>query len=241
QVLEVGTIRQRHGAPSFLVPGGRGVGRKVVMSTRSAGGFDPSRGPSAAWTAHRESTSARRQVKGRAFASDGSYKRGEGSGVASPIAHAAGGSKRSRCEAATEGRTRGVLSVRRACGRRSQRSRWAFFSRRLAFDAAGAPPLDEVALHGDEEGDGGDGNDHAGRHDHAPVHDGGVEEVVDAHGQRLQLLGGDEHEGEEEVVPGEDEGEDAGGDDAGEGEGQDHVPHGAAEAGAVYEGRLLQL
>jgi len=90
QVLEVGTIRQRHGAPSFLVPGVRGVGRKVVMSTRSAGGFDPSRGPSAAWTAHRESTSARRQVKGRSFASDGSYNRGEGSGVASPIAHAAG-------------------------------------------------------------------------------------------------------------------------------------------------------
>src|SRR5262249_41524620 len=51
QILEVGTIRQGHGAPSFLVPGVRGVGRKVVMSVRSAGGFNPSRGPSAAWTA----------------------------------------------------------------------------------------------------------------------------------------------------------------------------------------------
>src|SRR5215475_15405290 len=63
QVLEVGTIRQGHGAPSFLVPGVREVGRKVVMSIRSAGGFDPSRGPSAAWTALAESTSARREVK----------------------------------------------------------------------------------------------------------------------------------------------------------------------------------
>src|SRR5215510_8657223 len=65
QVLETGTIRQGHGAPSFLVPGVRGVGRKVVMSIRSAGGFNPSRGPSAAWTALQESTSAPRQVKTR--------------------------------------------------------------------------------------------------------------------------------------------------------------------------------
>src|SRR5262244_2520003 len=61
QILEVGTIRQGHGAPSFLVPGVRDVGRKVVMSIRSAGWFNPSRGPSAAWTALAESTSAPRQ------------------------------------------------------------------------------------------------------------------------------------------------------------------------------------
>ena len=34
--------------------------------------------------------------------------------------------KRSRCEAAPDSRTRGVLPVRRACGRGRQRSRWAF-------------------------------------------------------------------------------------------------------------------
>src|SRR3990172_3370455 len=39
-----------------------------------------------------------------------------------------------RCEAAPEGRTRGVLAVRRACGRGGQRSRWALIGsrRRLA-------------------------------------------------------------------------------------------------------------
>src|SRR5215470_1161994 len=63
QVLEIGTIRQGHDAPSFHVPGVRGVGRKVVTSISLAGGFDPSRGPSAAWTALRESTSAQREVK----------------------------------------------------------------------------------------------------------------------------------------------------------------------------------
>jgi hypothetical protein len=35
QVLEIGAIRQRHHAPSFHVPGVRGIGRKVAVSMSS--------------------------------------------------------------------------------------------------------------------------------------------------------------------------------------------------------------
>src|SRR5262249_9134262 len=71
----------------------------------------------------------------------------------------------------------------------------------LSLYAAGAPALNEIALDGREEGHGGHGDHDAGCHDHAPVYDGGVEEIVDAHRQRLQFLGGDEHKREQEVVP----------------------------------------
>src|SRR5262249_5490072 len=88
--------------------------------------------------------------------------------VASPVAEfLAGGSKRSRCEAAPEGRTRGVVSrprsseagssdalaspaasarPARACGRGRQRRRWAFFSLRLARElfADAGPEGDEL-------------------------------------------------------------------------------------------------
>src|SRR5215813_10448728 len=231
QVLETGTIRQGHGAPSFLVPGVRGVGRKVVMSIRSAGGFNPSRGPSAAWTALFASL-LRHGAKSRPGEEDTCFLV-----LWAPLSfttRVTGGS-------GVGGWRRGLLQRQRRSGTPSSRPplEERRFGRagdgadgaedprrqdppaplppppRLAFDAAGAPSLDQVALHGDEEGDGGDGDDYARRHDHAPVHDGGVEEVVDAHGQRLELLRGDEHEGEEEIVPGEDEGEDARGDDAG--------------------------
>ena len=89
--------------------------------------------------------------------------------------------------------------------------------------------------------DGRHGDHDAGRHDHAPVHDGGIEEIVDADGQRLQLLGGDQHEGEEEVVPRQDEREDGGRDEAGQRQRQHHVPHRLAAMGAVDERCLLQL
>ena len=47
-----------------------------------------------------------------------------------------------RCEAAPDGRTRGVLAVRRACGRGRQRSRWA-----LIVSRQGVAVLDgEVAV-----------------------------------------------------------------------------------------------
>ena len=43
-----------------------------------------------------------------------------------------------------------------------------------------------MALHRHEEGERGDGDQHAGRHDEPPVHDdGGGEEVLDADGQRV--------------------------------------------------------
>src|SRR5438093_6897040 len=62
--------------------------------------------------------------------------------------------------------------------------------RRLTLHAARAPALDEVALDGHEEGHGGHRDHDTGCHNHAPVHDGGVEQVVDAHRERFQLLGG---------------------------------------------------
>ena len=50
-----------------------------------------------------------------------------------------------------------------------------------------------------------------------------------------------DHQGEDELVPGEDEGEDAGGDEAGRDQRQRH-PHERPEAGgAVDPGRLLEL
>src|SRR5215475_7217642 len=99
QILEIGTIRQGHDAPSFLVPGVRGVGRKVVMSIYLAGGFNPSRGPSAAWTALAESTSVRRRVKRKRslrLAAAGESRKGGPARSGSSIGLAAGGSKRSR-------------------------------------------------------------------------------------------------------------------------------------------------
>src|SRR5262245_46214541 len=55
-----------------------------------------------------------------------------------PAGILAGCSKGSRCEAAPDGRTRGVLPVRRACGRGRQRSRWALFSNLLGVAEAAA-------------------------------------------------------------------------------------------------------
>ena len=54
-----------------------------------------------------------------------------------------------------------------------------------------------MALDGDEEADGRHRDHDAGRHDHAPVDDRRVEEVVDADRQRLELVRADEDEREE--------------------------------------------
>src|SRR2546430_7191267 len=81
----------------------------------------------------------------------------------------------------------------------------------------------------------------SGRHDHPPVDDRRIEQVVDADRERLQLVRADQDQGEEEVVPGQDEREDPGRDDARQGQREHHVPDGPAAVSAVHERRLLEF
>src|SRR5438552_1595239 len=115
------------------------------------------------------------------------------------------------------------------------------YSLASTLEASGAPPGDQIALDGDKEDERGNRDHDARGHDEAPVDHGHVEELVDADGQRLELVLADQHQREEEIVPGDDEREDRGGDDAGQRQGHHDVRQRLRAVGAVDQRGVLEL
>jgi hypothetical protein len=93
----------------------------------------------------------------------------------------------------------------------------------------------------DVERDDRDGGDDGRGHQLAPVEDVAVDEEIEPHRHRDGRLVLDEDERVEELVPGEREGEDRRGHQARGGQRQQHAQERGDAAGAVDQGRLLQL
>ena len=100
---------------------------------------------------------------------------------------------------------------------RGKRSHRGGDRRVLAFDGSGGESLDDFALEQEDEDDEGEGADDCGCGNWA-VRDfkvGGSAELGCHDGDGFEVFAGDEGEGEDEFVPGEDEGENSGGDEGG--------------------------
>ena len=110
-----------------------------------------------------------------------------------------------------------------------------------ALHAAGGQAADQVLLDAHEQDDHGDDGEDGGREEVLPLDHVIAVEGVDAHGQRLERVGGDEAQGDRVLVPGVDEDEDQRGDDARGRHGEQDLHHGLDPGAAVDGGGLLHL
>src|ERR1700704_1359764 len=113
----------------------------------------------------------------------------------------------------------------------------------LPLHGSGCESRHDASLEDEDRDDHGDGDDHGGRRDLS----GGLLELRvaleegDRRGDGPRPVGRGQRDCEQEVVPGEDEGEDGGREHARRGERHDDAPERLERCGAVDFRRLLQL
>jgi len=119
-------------------------------------------------------------------------------------------------------------------------SRWAL-QLGSTLDAAGGETAGQVLFDGHEQDHNGNDGEDGSSEQVLPLDDVVAVEDVDAHGQRLDGVGGDQAQCHGVFIPCIDEDEDQGGDDAGGCHRQQDLEHGLDPVAAVDSGSLLHL
>ena len=109
------------------------------------------------------------------------------------------------------------------------------------LDAAGGEAAGQVLFDGHEQDDNGNNGEDGSSEQVLPFDDVVAVENVDADGQRLDGVSGDQTQCHGVFIPCIDEDEDQGGDDAGSGNGQQDLKHGLDTVAAIDGGSLVGL